>query len=188
MTVAAYVKPTIRDIRQLMPSANGGWKEYRELRHIRLIVVHYDAQWRPGKYDAVERLKAQARYHIGKVWGYDRKRRPIYGFGLMYHYSITGDGQVLWTQPEELVTWQARNANPYALGIKCDLGDGQEPTLAQLASLKEVLDWLCYHRPDIPAGRKDVWGHSELTQYGNSTKCPGALLPYVQRYRRREWA
>lgn len=52
---------------------------------------------------------------------------------------------------------------------------GQVPTAAQLASLHALLTWLCYHRPEMPAGRADVFGHGELVQYGNETHCPGSF-------------
>ncbi len=175
-------RPDIRNISTNLPTANLGNMSTRRLQQIALIVVHYDAQWRPDKYDPIARYKAQALYHIQKNWGRN-PLKPIRGFGLMYHYRISGDGQIWQTQPEDLITWQANNANPYALGICCDCGENQEPTEAQLVSLYNLLEYMCFERPDFPAGRRDVWGHGELTKYGNATKCPGRFLPYVQRYR-----
>ncbi len=152
------------------------------------IVVHYDAEMVPipksegPGYDPLARYIAQAEYHIKKNWN-ETGGPPVRGFGLMYHYRVSSDGHVWRTQPEELVTWHARAANRTGLAICCDLGPGQEPPLAQLEGLKAVLDWLCYRRPDIPAGRKDVWGHGELHAAGNRTACPGALLPWIRAYR-----
>jgi hypothetical protein len=155
----------------------------RPLKKITKIVVHYDAVRVPrGEYDPVERYRAQARYHMARNWNEDGGP-PVYGFGLMYHYRVSADGRVWRTQPEALLTWHARAANYAGLAICCDLGPGQKPTEAQLAGLRSLLDWLCYRRPDIPAGRKDVWGHCELKREGNRTACPGALLPWVQAYR-----
>ena len=155
---------------------------------IKRIVVHYDAVRvpplscnNPG-YDPVERYKEQARYHIKKNWN-SGSGPAIHGFGLMYHYRVSSDGRVWRVQAEELVTWHARDANGTGLAICCDLAPGQQPTEQQIAGLKALLDWLCYHRPDIPAGRKDVWGHGELHKAGNRTECPGALLKWVQAYR-----
>jgi hypothetical protein len=161
----------------------------RRLKDIKRIVVHYDAVKVPPQagciagYDPLARYIDQARYHINRNWN-DSGGPPISGFGLMYHYRISSDGRIWRTQPEELVTWHARNANFSGLAVCCDLGEGQTPTTAQLKSLRDLLDWLCYHRPDIPAGRGDVWGHGELTSEGNRTACPGALLAWVQAYRR----
>ncbi len=87
----------------------------------------------------------------------------------------TADGRVWRTQPEELVTWHAHAANLNGLAICCDLGPGQKPTDEQVTALNALLDHLCLHRPDIPAGRKDVWGHGELHKEGNKTTCPGGM-------------
>jgi hypothetical protein len=164
------------------------WK-LRRLNEITRIVVHYDAvRVPPAKqqklaYDPLTRYIEQARFHIGKNWN-DGRGTPVFGFGLMYHYRVSADGRVWRAQPEELVTWHARDANQNGLAICCDLGPGQKPTIEQMAGLESLLNWLCYHRPDIPAGRADVWGHGELRKAGNQTPCPGALLSWVQAYRR----
>ncbi|HUP28052.1 MAG TPA: hypothetical protein VM409_06425, partial [Chloroflexia bacterium] len=61
---------------------------------------------------------------------------------------------------------------------------GQKPGIDQMAGLEALLNWLCYHRPELPAGRADVWGHGELRKDGNQTACPGGMLEWVQAYRR----
>lgn len=162
--------------------------------HIRLlgsitkIVVHYDAVYVPPTkggtlvYDPLARYIEQALYHIHKNW--NEGAGPIVrGFGLMYHYRVSADGRIWRTQPEELVTWHAHAANYSGLAICCDLGPGQTPPQQQIDGLQSLLDHLCYERPDFPASRPDVWGHGELTQAGNHTPCPGALLAWVQAYR-----
>jgi len=181
-------RPTITDIVEQLPKANMDNEQRRALSEIKDIIVHYDAQnvRQDGPYDHLARFTAQTRYHIQKNWVTPPRFVP--GFGLMYHYKITADGKIYKTQPETLVTWQANNANRRGLGVCCDLGSNQEPTKAQLAALAEVLNWLTSGRPDIPAGRSNVWGHIELKADGNSTLCPGRLLPYVQRYRAGTWA
>ena len=181
--------PKIIDIVDRLPrdTRDPNWK-MRSLSKITRIVVHYDAvkapppkEGKPG-YNPVTRYIEQARYHIGKNWN-EGGGRPVYGFGLMYHYRISADGRIWQTQPEELVTWHAHGANLSGVAICCDLGPSQKPTEAQIEGLKSLLDHLCYRRPDIPAGRTDVWGHGELREAGNSTKCPGSLLNWVQSYR-----
>jgi N-acetylmuramoyl-L-alanine amidase len=163
-------------------------RQTRPLRAITKIVVHYDAvEVPPGTHDAIaydplERYIAQANYHIGKNWN-EGAGPPIRGFGLMYHYRVSSDGRIWRTQPEELVTWHARAANYHGLAVCCDLGTGQEPTAAQITGLSTLLDYLCFHRPEFPAGRHDVWGHGELTAAGNHTPCPGDLLGWVRAYR-----
>ena len=178
--------PTIIDIASQLPSANEGSKRARNLYDIRLIAVHYDAVYRPDTpYDALARYASQARYHISKNWG--TPTRPVRGFGLMYHYRIAGDGTIYRTQPEALITWHAREANNIALGVCLDCGERQKPTPAQLEALRNLLDWLCHDRPDIRATYNNVYGHKELTEYGNKTLCPGEVLPYAVAYREGKW-
>ncbi len=176
-------------IEQLPRKPKHPFWQVRPLGKIDKIVVHYDAVKVPPArecgeiaYDPVQRYIEQATYHINKDW--NEGKPVVRGFGLMYHYRVSTDGKVWRTQPEELVTWHARDANHTALAICCDLGSGQKPTIEQMAGLEALLDWLCFHRPEIPAGRKDVWGHGELHKDGNKTACPGLLLGWVQAYRR----
>ena len=82
------------------------------------------------------------------------------------------------------MTWHARNANYSGLAVCCDLGPDQKPASSQLCGLLTLLHHLCYERPDFPASRGDVWGHGELTDAGNHTPCPAALLPWVRTYRK----
>lgn len=163
----------------------------RPLGDITRIVVHYDAVHVPAPagaagdclgYSPVQRYIEQARYHMQKNWN-EGAGPAVRGFGLMYHYRVSADGRVWRTQPEELVTWHAHAANLCGLAICCDLGPGQTPPQAQLDGLLALLSVLCRHRPDIPAGRRDVWGHGELRKAGNSTPCPGSLLDHVEQYR-----
>jgi hypothetical protein len=54
---------------------------------------------------------------------------------------------------------------------------------SRLVPLHDLLDHLCYHRPDFPASRPDVYGHGELQRDGNHTPCPGLLFEWVRAYR-----
>lgn len=183
--------PDIIDIADRLPrnTKSANWRT-RPLGSIRTIVVHYDAVALPfagvqvaTSYDPVQRYIVQAKYHMSRNW--NTQGGPIIrGFGLMYHYRISADGRIWRTQPEELVTWHARAANYNGLAICCDLGPGQMPPQAEVAALKALLDWLCFHRPEMPASRPDVWGHGELHHEGNQTTCPGHLLEWVQAYRK----
>lgn len=178
-------RPPATDIINKLPHANEGYEAHRPLGAIEIIGVHYDAANRAEQYDPLARYLAQAAYHIQKDW--DTGPGYIPGFGLMYHYKISGDGRLWITQPEDLVTWAVNNANRKSLNICVDCGTNQGPTTHQLDTLASTLEWLTNERPEIPAGRADVWGHLELRQYGNSTACPGRLLPYVQQYRAGQW-
>ncbi|MEO8288606.1 MAG: peptidoglycan recognition family protein [Chloroflexota bacterium] len=173
----------IIDVIDKLPRKPGdrNWRT-RPLDAITKIVVHYDAVRAPAAYDPVKRYIEQARYHIGKNWN-EGSGPAVRGFGLMYHYRVSSDGRIWRTQPDELITWHARAANYHGLAVCCDLGPGQITTKPQTRALAALLDHLCYHRPDFPAGRRDVWGHGELTAAGNHTPCPGGLLDFVQAYR-----
>jgi hypothetical protein len=182
--IAKIEEPTVYDIIDRLPSANEQLKRWRELSQIRRIVVHIDDFPRPEAYDPVARYRAQARYHI-----FERNWNPggehLQGFGLMYHYRISGDGRVWRTQPERLVTWHASSWNRTGLAVCCDAAERQSPTDAQLGALRGLLLCLCYRRPDIPAGRRDVFGHTE--EPGTEKSCPAKYLPWVQRFRKGEW-
>ena len=176
----------ITDIAAQLPRnpADPNWFT-RPIGAIRYIVVHYDDVLIPGSgkpYDPLERYRQQAIYHMNKNWN-EGPGKKVPGFGIMYHYKVSADGRIWRTQPEELITWHARKANYNGLAVCCDLGSKQLPPDAQLEGLSALLNWLCYHRPDIPAGRPDVWGHGELRRAGNQTDCPGGVLPFVQTYR-----
>jgi hypothetical protein len=183
----------VEDARHLIPHENREYERRRKLSGIREIVVHYDAERRPAKYDLIARLQRQARYHIsGRNWGVPGGKW-IPGFSLMYHLCIGGDGRVVQTQDFELVTWHVKDGNYRAVGVKLCCGEGQEGTEQQLVSLRRVLWWLSYRRPEFPAARKNVWGHGECGHKGpgpnwrNSTKCPGKILPWVVKFREGEW-
>ncbi len=177
----------IEDIVERLPRnpADRNWR-LRPLLNITKIVVHYDAVAVPSEkgagYDPVARYIEQARYHMQKNWN-EGSGPPVRGFGFMYHYRVSSDGRIWRTQPEELVTWHARAANMNGLAVCCDLGPGQSVPCPQWEGLNTLLMQLCHHRPDLPAGRADVWGHGELRKAGNSTPCPGTLLAWVQAFR-----
>ena len=174
----------ITDIRSEMPRAHPENVQRRSLAEIRTGIWHYDAVHAPDSYDPVSRYRGEAAYHIGKVWGYDKAGRPLYGFSIMYHYKVDRWGRIWWLNDLEMVTWQARGANRRGLGLCTDLGEGQEPTPEQVASMRALSDWLSYQRPDLPnLTRPNFYGHTELKADGNVTLCPGKMLPFVQAYR-----
>ena len=188
--------PDIIDVVHNLPREPGHryWRA-RPVGAITRIVVHYDGVYVPPRdghgaygYDPLTRYVEQARYHIRKNWN-EGPGPALRGFGLMYHYRVSADGRVWRTQPDNLVTWHARAANFRGLAVCADLGPGQRPTEEQLVSLHDLLDHLCYHRPDFPASRPDVYGHGELQRDGNHTPCPGLLLDWVRAYRQTpRWA
>jgi hypothetical protein len=178
------MKPQINDVRGSMPRAHHENESRRALTDISTGVWHYDAVHAPDSYDPMSRYRGEASYHINKVWGYDSSGRPLYGYSIMYHYKVDRWGQIWWLNDLELITWHARGANGRGVALCTDLGEGQEPTAAQVASMRALSDWLSYERPDVPnLQRADWFGHGELKADGNVTLCPGKMLPFVQAYR-----
>lgn len=172
------------DITDRLPrnTAHPSYSMRPSLGGLDILSEHYDAERVEWPYDPVARYIRQARFHMSKDW--DPGPGITRGFGLMYHYRISPDGRIWRTQPELLNLWNSSNANSRVIAVCLDLGPGQQPTYEQLASLQRFNDWMCHERPDLPGiVQARVWGHGELRQFGNDTSCPGALGPFVKRYR-----
>jgi N-acetyl-anhydromuramyl-L-alanine amidase AmpD len=169
-------------VAQLPSDPNSPYLVKRKLDQIDLIAIHWVGSGNPrppdGSYDDVTRIADIARYHMAKDWS--AHHSGVFGFSLMYHRVITANGNIYLAVPLEWITWNAYSpSNEHDLAILVDCGiaaDGswQQPTAAQLTSLKWYLDQLTQHTPQIPAGVKNVYGHQELPN--NSTECPGTLL------------
>jgi hypothetical protein len=183
--IAAIEEPTIYDITDRLPTANPHLRKKRPLKAIGKIVVHIDDQVRGASYDPISRYIGQARFHINKNWQEDPSKPKLPGFGLMYHYKIAGDGRIFRTAPETDVLWHASSWNREGLAICVDARETQAPTAEQVNALHHLLLWLCYRRPDFPAGRRDVYGHTE--EESTTKSCPAKVLRYAQRFRKGEW-
>jgi len=136
---------------------------------IRKIVIHHTDT---PKNFTVEQI---ARYH---VFGTSPYKDPWPGIG--YHYVITPDGTIYWTQRHETRSYHVGAPNNYCLGVSL-IGrflikgyDGvvqppedQLPTPAQMESAAHLVAWLMdtLNVPDI----ENVVGHKEVGQ----TVCPG---------------
>lgn len=164
----------------------------RKIGEIDYLAVHYDEITLPERglpqESDLPRMVGIARYHMAKNWVAPRQK-PAYGHGFMYAYYVTPSA-VYQTRPEDDVTWSVCDGNRKTLSICCSLGKGQEPPARLLTNLRGLLLWLCYQRPDFPAGRSDVYGHGELGRiygggpdFGNNTVCPGGLLEWVRLFR-----
>lgn len=171
-------EPLVHDIRAALPLAP--WNEHptRSLAAIRIIVVHWDGGpvTLPAQYDPVAYYSTEALYHINKDWGGGSR-----GYGLMYHEKLSRDGQAWITRPDTDVVWAATQANPFSYNLCVDANEYSAPTHAQMEALETRLATLC---GQYGVARSQVYGHGELTQYGNSTSCPGPdLLELVREYR-----
>jgi hypothetical protein len=180
---------TVVDLRRRLPRNTTyprarAW-DRRPLEAISIVAVHYDATpLRPtGRYDAVDRYVAEARDHIAKDWG-DGWHAPTIAYLLKIDGQPDEDLATVYVLNDvEEATWNANDANGIDVAVCVDLGQGQEPFRSQLGTLQRVLDVFDQDTPELPCSHSETYGHGELTAFRNATSCPGALLPYVQRYR-----
>lgn len=172
----------VQDIRGQLPrNPNGNPRQRRPLSAITGIAVHWDAEKRPDAYNSLARYVAQANYHIQKDWDERPGDQGVRGDGLMYHFKIDNAGGIFWTRDLEDVLWAVSDGNYNHLSICLDCGEGQKPTREQAEALQKLLDELCFKHPEFPAGQGQVRGHKEVG--GNSTTCPGSIMPMVLSYR-----
>jgi N-acetyl-anhydromuramyl-L-alanine amidase AmpD len=135
-------------------------------KKVNKVVVHHDAVFVPARgYNTMERLKMEAGVHVAKGWGH-----------ISYHYVIDNLGDVYRCLPENEVGYHCGNLaiNKNSLAI-CLHGNFmvQQPTVKQLASLKELVRWLSTQRPDLPKVlRGSFVGHRNI----KATSCPGDNL------------
>jgi len=147
----------------------------RQLAGIKHAVIHHDAVFASENYDAVERYKSQAQYHIGKGWN-----------RLSYHVKIDRMGRVYLCAPFNEITWHAGNykVNLDAIGICLD-GDfmKQKPSGVQVGALWDLLNNLTTERPDMPLLVKEkVKTHREVKIA--FTSCPSeTLIQLVHAYK-----
>lgn len=102
----------------------------------------------------------------------------IGGDSLMYHFIVLSDGSIWQTRDIDFIAWHAAHpeANEYYVAIAMVLGEGQDATPAQWASVAALLAAL---RADYGFGRSNVTGHQEWSK----TACPGLLQARVRAYR-----
>ena len=146
-----------------------------------MIVVHWDgSEVGLGEgYDPAAVYAREARAHIAKDWG-----SGSFGYGLMYHERISRDSRVSLTRPAEHVVWACCGANAISYNVCVDAGPEWDATYSQVAVLGGRVERL---RSDFGLPRATVYGHGELTSFGNRTECPGDYLrEWCRRYRRGE--
>lgn len=142
----------------------------RLLKDINYAIVHHDAALTGDSYDAVSKYVGQAKYHISKGWKH-----------MSYHLRIARDGKVYQTVPFEEIGYHAGSwkHNVTGIGICLD-GDltKQEPTTAQLASLRKLMDFLSNERPDMPKlVREGFWPHKGVRLL--PTSCPSPMIAKI---------
>jgi N-acetylmuramoyl-L-alanine amidase len=149
---------------------NGAWAK-RSLAQIDRIVIHHTAVGYNDQSDE-DRFAAIMRFHVNEGWP-----------GISYHYMIGRSGNTYkFNELDDITYTDSQNVNSLAICL-----DGyfhpsvnDQPTTAQLTALQSLLDELTTRRPDIPAGRRDVVGHRNISRiFGRpewSTACPGDIL------------
>jgi hypothetical protein len=173
--------PAVHDIAGALPVAPWNSHPTREASAITTVVVHWDGGpvTLPPAYDPVAYYKSEAFGHIAKNWA--KPPEIARGYGLMYHEKISRDGHAWLTRPDTDVVWAASGANPFSYNICVDACEFSPPTVEQRSVLRMRLDAL---RVKHSLTRHRVFGHGELTSYGNATACPGPdLLELVRDYR-----
>ncbi|MEA3344648.1 MAG: peptidoglycan recognition family protein [Chloroflexota bacterium] len=145
-------KPPIKDIVDELPKHPT--KRYRARRRedITHIAVHHSAV---APSVSAERI---ARYHVENLdWP-----------GIGYHFDIAADGTIYQTNELTTISYHARDANTYSIGI-CFAGNFTDaiPTEAQLRSGGRLIAWIMQEL-SIPLDH--VRGHKF---YVPTTACPG---------------
>ena len=128
LSAGAVPQPAMQDLRTTLPAAPNRQYPRRNVDTVRRVVVHHTAT----KPDVTPQRVAQ--FQVGQGLP-----------GIKYHFYITGDGQISWTQPVEALTAQTNVDAVNADGIAvCLAGDFNKvtPGDAQLESAAQTIAWL----------------------------------------------
>lgn len=149
------------------------------LRHTpRRITIHHTAvRQNPGR-TLADKLKALQQFSQNPGVLGNGKPKPAWP-DVPYHYYIAADGAVAEGREIQFVGDTNTEYDPtgHALVVLEGNFEEEQPTPAQLASLRRMIAWLA-GRFDVPAAR--VGGHQDFAR----TLCPGrnlqALLPELR--------
>ena len=166
-TTNRFTKPKMTDRRKIaLGYPSSGYYKKRTKAAIKNIVWHYSATLRMG--NAMENIKAHEGY-----W------KSTHGWDIGgYHYYIDRYGAIVWNYDLEIVTYGAKEANPYSVHICCEASSANNYTEAQIASREKLTLWLMQEL-NLPGAA--VKGHYEMP--GNSTSCPGYSLTQLAAFR-----
>lgn len=171
----------IEDVRHALPHADVQVCNLRSVQSIHMAVVHCSGVTVP---DAPGTTYAQlveyAKYHMAKNWAtaedHGGRVQPEYGDGIMYTLALGRDGTAYCCRDIDRAVWAQRMANRTALSILLPGNFDQEPTAVQKVRLLDLLDLLFGGQTPLKLDYHAVYGHGELTSYGNDTRCPGPEL------------
>jgi N-acetyl-anhydromuramyl-L-alanine amidase AmpD len=144
-----------------------GGVRIRDEKQLWRIVIHHDAAKAP-----TDPQKVQPRFA-----SYDRMHDD-HG-GIPYHYAIDPWGRVFKLRRHREITAHVRRNNTHSLGVML-MGyfhndaskQGQQPTVAQLEALEELIGEL------VAAYKYIKWLTPHRKVPHSSTACPGNLFPY----------
>lgn len=138
-------QPPLQDVRTRLPMHATNRYPSRDLGQIRRVVVHHTVTRGDIPPDRI----AQVQVAQGKA-------------GITYHFLITADGTIYWTQPLETVVEQmldpAANMQSVAVALAGNFTD-LAPPAGQIASAAALIAWLLYSLHltiDTVVGRKEI--------------------------------
>ena len=132
------------------------------------LIIHHTATNRD-----TTTFEAVNNYHK-RLWNWKSKL----GYYIGYQYFITADGELYQGRAENEAGAHCVGWNNNSIGV-CLTGNFEieQPTVAQLETLKDLLDCL---RDRWRIDLKNIFGHKEK----RATLCPGKnLMSWVQQYR-----
>ncbi len=135
------------------------FSEYVECPSIEDIVIHHSG-FPDGRDSTAEEIH--------------RMHKKLNGWaGIGYHYFIRKDGMIEQGRVPGYVGAHAEQHNQTSIGI-CLSGNFnfQEPTKAQMKSVKELVAWLCAKYELDPEKKNVIIGHRDVCD----TSCPGKNL------------
>lgn len=147
------------------------------------VTIHYAGTPEPGATTdeaALAQIRSEARYHIGKIWGYydKAKTRPIYGDGIMYHIAVLPSGRVVVLREPDAILYHCANevGNRTSVAVTTLRGIGQVMTDAQWHGVELVGDALI--RDYTMGSREAVKGHREWPRddHTGQSICPGSIV------------
>lgn len=157
-------QPDLQDVREQLPRHPAKQYHTRERQDIKRIVVHQTG------FPAATPPAALARVQI------IRHDAP----GIPYHFVISGDGDIFWTQALENVLQSNLhyeiNADSVAVALAGDFSS-QAPEPAQLAAAADLIAWLA---SELELGLDRVVGRNEL----EAVVSPGAQWRRGARYKK----
>jgi N-acetyl-anhydromuramyl-L-alanine amidase AmpD len=176
----------INDLRKELPKnpdPDRVWKK-RDSKDIKGIAIHQSASdgttWGIAKYHTDP---TSDRDGDGIIESWERNHVSSKGApAICYHYTIEKNGEINWCNDLDSIVWHAGTSkgNRDYIAI-CVIGNfsgptyegKEEPTDAQINSLKYLLDFLTVS-DFLGLSKEDVVGHNDLKK--SKENCPGTML------------